>query len=72
MDSQNWFDFKDIKREVLPDGRIRYSAETIVTERIVEVPTNPEEYKKWISHSSMRLQNAIAKRIAETSPFFDA
>lgn len=61
--------FDDIKREVLPDGRIRYYAEKIVTEIEIEVPRTHSEFLDRLAVSSEHVLKDMYERIALTNPY---
>lgn len=71
MDSHNWYDLKDVKREVLPDGRIRYYAEEIVEERVIDVPIDPDSYQAWMAAAAKGLHQSTIKQIIENDPYLN-
>ncbi len=70
MDNDD-FRFDHIKREVLPDGRIRYSAEQIVEE--IEIPRfkNDAERDAYFASAIGQMEKRMMKQIAETNPYMD-
>lgn len=63
--------FDHIKRQVLPDGRIRYSAEQIVEE--IEIPRfkNDAERDAYYASALGQMEARMLKQIAETNPYLD-
>ncbi len=70
MDSDQIY-FDDIKREVLPDGRIRYFAEKIVTEIEIPMPRSKSEIEKLYEGMAKGLMEKMARDLAVSNPYMN-
>jgi hypothetical protein len=61
--------FDEIKREVLPDGRIRYYAEKIVHEVETEVPRTENEIAQLFAKSAECFRTSLVEHIAFNNPY---
>lgn len=68
MDNNDIY-FDEIKREVLPDGRIRYYAEKIVQEIEISAPRSENEIAQRFAKSVEKFKRNIVQHIAFNNPY---
>lgn len=70
MDNDDIY-FDEIKREVLPDGRIRYYAEKIVREIEIPAPGTRNELEQRFHDAAEPFRNRMLDIISKDNPYLE-